>query len=745
MTLKRALRYLNLTILIVLLLAAIAVYWCAWRPLPQTAGHIAVPIAQRVIAARDALGVPHIVAATVDDALFVQGYVTAQDRLFQMDAFRRYAGGTLAEVFGPAPLDSDREARRLRMDRIAEMQAALLPAADRAVLAAYVRGVNYFIETHRSRLPLEFTLLRYDPRPWTIKDSVLVALYMYREMTVSWRDKLTKSAMLEGGDAAKVEALFPPRMSGRILPGSNAWALAGSRTRTGRPLLANDPHLPYSIPSMWYMVHLRAPGLNVSGVSLAGLPCVIIGHNDRIAWGETNVGFDVQDLYLEKIDLRTGRYVFRGQIEQARWERELIPVKGAPPVEFAQWVTRHGPVFTDHGRAMALRWAADEPGALSYPLLDLDRSRDWPEFLTALARFPGPAQNFVYADTAGHIGYHIGGRLPIRRKYVGDVPVDGSSGDYEWDGYIPFEQLPQTYDPPSGLIVTANQNPFPADYPYAVHGGFAAPYRAERIYALLTGRSKWTAAQMIGVQTDVYSSFAQYVARRVVEAAGRRVAAGGDSAAALALLRSWDGRMTSGAAPLIAVLTYDHLRQAMAQRASPANALLYGGAEARGAAYMAAPQAVEDLLRNQPAEWFADYDQLVLRCFVDALDEARRLQGSNMAKWDYGWYNQLLIAHAVGSHLPLVAKYFNIGPVAHEGSPFTVEQTTHRLGPSMRMGVDLSDLDRSYMNIVTGQSGHILSGHYKDQWETYHSGRSLPMQFNQVDVKDALVFEPARE
>ncbi len=745
MTLKRALRYLNLTILIVLLLAAVAVYWYAWRPLPQTSGSVAVPIAQRATAVRDALGVPHIAAATLDDVLSVQGYVTAQDRLWQMDAFRRYAGGRLAEVLGPQLLESDREARRLRMDRIAEMQAALLPPADRAVLAAYARGVNCFIETHRGRLPLEFTVLGYDPQPWTIKDSILLALYMYRELTVSWRDKLIKSAMLAGGDAAKVDLLFPPRLSGRILPGSNAWVLAGSRTATGRPLLANDPHLQYSIPSTWYMVHLCAPGLNVSGVAIPGVPGVILGHNDRIAWGETNLGFDVQDLYLEKIDPRTGRYVFHGQIEQARYERELIPVKGAPPVEFGQWVTRHGPVFFDRGRALALRWAADQPGALSFPILDLDRARDWPGFLAALARYPGPAQNFVYADTAGHIGYHVAGRLPIRKNYVGDVPVDGSSGESEWAGYIPFDELPRTYDPPSGVIVTANQNPFPADYPYAVHGEFVAPYRAERIYSLLTGRSKWKAAEMLGVQTDVYSSLAHFVARRVVEAYGRRPAPGGDSAAAVALLRSWDGRMTKGPAPLIAVLTYDHLRQAMAERASPANALIYGGHEARGAAYMAAPQVVEDLLRNQPSDWFPDYDRLLLRSFRDALDEAGRLQGPTPASWDYGWYNQLLIAHPVGSRLPLVGRYFNIGPVPHEGSPVTVEQTTPRIGPSMRTAVDLSDLDQSYMNIVAGESGHVLSGHYKDQWDAYYAGRSFPMQFNHVDAQQTLVFEPVSQ
>jgi penicillin amidase len=245
---------------------------------------------------------------------------------------------------------------------------------------------------------------------------------------------------------------------------------------------------------------------------------------------------------------------------------------------------------------------------------------------------------------------------------------------------------------------------------------------------------------MIGVQTDVYSSLAHYVARRVVAAARP-----GDNAAAIGLLRSWDGRMTSGPAPLIAILTYDHLRQALADRASPKNSLLYGGGHPSGAAYMAAPAVVEELLRSQPRDWFPDYDQLVLRSFHDALDEARRLQGSNMAKWDYGWYNQLLIANAVGSRLPLVGPYFDIGPVAHEGSPVTVEQTTRSIGPSMRTGVDLADLDRSYMNIVAGQSGHMLSSHYKDQWEAYYAGRSFPMQFNKVDAKDTLVFEPLAE
>lgn len=743
MVLKRILQYFNIAIGTALVLAAAAVYWYAWRPLPQTSGSLAAPISKRAVIARDALGVPHISAGSLEDALFAQGFVTAEDRLWQMEGLRRLAAGRLAEVLGPGFVERDREARRYRLDRIAEQQAQNLPDAERAALAAYARGVNYFIETHRGRLPLEFTLLGFDPRPWTVQDSVLVALHMYRELTVTWRDKLEKSAMLAGGDAAKVALLFPARLGGEVQPGSNAWVLAGSRTATGKPLLANDPHLEYSNPGIWFMVQLRAPGLDVAGVALPGLPGVILGHNDRIAWGATNLGFDVQELYLEKIDLRTGRYLFRGQTEQARLERELIPVKGARPVEFVQWVTRHGPVFVEQGRALALRWTAAEPGGFSFPLLDIDRARNWREFAAALARYPGPGQNFVYADTAGNIGYHATGRLPIR-NCEGDVPVDGSSGECEWNGYIPFENLPQTYNPPAGVFVTANDNPFPPDYPYRVRGNFAARFRADRILQMLTGRAKLRPHDMLGVQTDVYSAFADYLAREILAAYDRRGISGPELADAIAALRSWNGQMDQRlAAPFIVTLAYQHLRQAVAERASPGNAILYQDSEHEGAAYFAAPAVVEGLLRSRPRDWFSDWDQVLLRALLDGVEEGRRLQRRNIGKWSYGTYNRLFLPNPVVGRLLLVGSYFNLGPFPQSGSPVTVKQTTRRLGPSMRTAVDLSDFDKSYMNIVTGECGQVLSSHYKDQWEAYYEGRSFPMQFQRVEAKETLTLEPA--
>ena len=375
-TLARIVKVVNLAIAAALVVALAVVYWYAWRPLPQRSGSIEAPVSAPVVVRFDGYGVPHIQAASLEDALFAQGYVTAQDRLWQMDALRRLAAGDLSEVIGPATLESDRESRRLRLRRIAEDAYVDLPAPDRAAMAAYARGVNEFIDSHLGNLPVEFRLLGYQPRPWSVVDSLLICLHMFRTLTTTWQDDLRKGDLLAHGDAQKVDFLFPTRGSEEPPPGSNAWAIAGTRTASGKPLLANDMHLEYSLPGLWYMTHLEAPGLDVSGVALPGVPGIIVGHNQRIAWGITNLQFDVQDLYIEKVDQRTGRYLYRGQMEQARLEREIIRVKGRQTEEMPIWVTRHGPLFiNDNGTQMALRWIAAEPGFFQYPFLDIDRAQ----------------------------------------------------------------------------------------------------------------------------------------------------------------------------------------------------------------------------------------------------------------------------------------------------------------------------------------------------------------------------------
>lgn len=742
MTIRKVLKYFNTAVAASLLVVAALIYWYACRPLTLTSGRLRVPVAQRVTVERDPLGVPHITAASVEDALFVQGFVTAQDRMWQMDSLRRWAAGRLSEVAGAQALAEDRRSRALRLERVAEEHYQSLPPEDRAPLAAYARGVNFYLETHRARLPLEFTIMGYEPRPWRVIDSLLVALQMFHTLTMTWQQEIKKDAMLAAGDPEKVSFLFPVRAGSETLGGSNAWVLSGARTATGCPLLAGDPHLAYSIPGIWYLAHLKAPGLDVTGATIPGLPCVILGHNERIAWAVTNLQFDVQDLYIEKLDVRTGSYTYRGQLEQARLERDVIPVRSGRPVEFAQWVTRHGPVIADEGnRLLALRWAAAEPNSFRWPFLELNRARDWEGFTAVLARYPGPGQNFIYADADGNIGYQAAGRFPIRNTYDGDVPVDGASGSFEWEGFIPFEQLPRAFNPPSGMIVTANQNPFPANYPYRVNGKFDPPYRAEQIQALLSARRSWRGEDMLAVQKDVYSPFARLLARALVEACDRREATNPSLSEARTILHGWNGQMEADqAAPFIVTLAFQHLRKNVAERAAPRQAALYD--------YLMAPVALEELLRGRPAGWFADWDRLLAEVLDDALEEGRRMQGRDLRKWKYGNDHKLHITHPVGHHLPLVGRYFDLGPVPLSGSATTIKKAEtvmgYLIGPSMRMVMDLADWDHSLANLVAGQSGHVLSRHYKDQWEAYLAGRSFPMYFRRVNAATSLVFEPGR-
>ncbi len=603
----RPLRVINLSIAVLLGLLLAVVYWFAWRPLPETSGSLVAPIGGMANLARDARGVPHINASSWQDALFLQGYVTAQDRMWQMDALRRVAAGELAEVVGKQALESDRESRRWRMSRIAEAEERNLTPESRAVLAAYARGVNFYLETHRGRLAPEFTLLDYQPRPWRVRDSLLAFLEMYRRLTTTWREEVNKFQMLQGGDAAKVNFLYPRGSGSEVQPGSNAWAISGAHSASGKPILANDPHLDWNVPSPWYLIHLRAPDLDVTGASLPGVPTVIVGHNRHIAWGVTNLGFDVQDLYREQIDLQSGRYVFQGRLEQARLDRETIAIKGAAPEESSIWVTRHGPVFfADGPQSYSMRWAPAEESAFDFSLLDINRARNWGEFNAALARVSGPAQNVVYADDAGNIGYHVSGRLPVRGTACDpDVPMDGASGQCEWQGFLPYDQLPQAFNPASGIIATANQNPFPKDYPTPVDGRFGSYYRSRQIRAALESRAQWTPEAMLTIQKDVYSPFSLFVAQQVVAAWDQHPAASPQLHDAVEVLRHWNGQMEKGtAAPMLAQLIYDELRDAAAERASPGHARNYESS-------FQAPEIVERLLRERPADWFADYGALV--------------------------------------------------------------------------------------------------------------------------------------
>jgi len=726
----------NGAIALVLLGVAGLVYWYAYRPLATLSGALTLPVAKAAKIVRDAQGLPHIEAGSIEDAAYLQGYVHAQDRLWQMDALRRLAAGELSEVLGAAGLEADQESRRFRLRRIAEQHAAALDGEDRKLLAAYARGVNRYIETHRGKMQVEFKLLDYDPKPWAMVDSVMVGLQMFRQLSQGWKEELLKQALLEKGDREKVNFLFPVATGGEVQLGSNAWAISGKLTASGKPILANDTHLDWAFPGPWYVVHLKSPEVDVEGFSFPGLPMVIIGHNRNIAWGITNLHFDAQDLYLERFDPRSGRYLIGDRAEQAQLEREVIRVRGRQPVALQIWVTRHGPIFQSAGNShFALRWVGAEMAGFGYPFPRINRAGNWEEFRAAVRHHTGPGANYLYADTAGNIGYQAAGRMPVRKNHQGDVPANGAGGGNEWDGFVPFEELPSAYNPPSGILVNANQNPFPPKYPYAVNGNFTPPYRANQIETRLRKKTGWKPAEMLPVQTDVYSAFSHRMARDVYRAWEKRAQANASLREAAALLKDWNGQMQAGqAAPVVVTLVFQHLRRAVGDKAAPG----------QGAAYeqQMAPAVIEKLLDARPKDWFDDFDQLLVKCFSGAMAEGRLQFGDNVTKWDYGKYLGFTLQHPVISRVPYLGGYFKIGPLPMSGSSTTVKQTTRRQGPAMRFVADLSNWEQSLYSLTIGQSGQVLSPHFRDQWNEYYAGQAFPLQFGKVQGVNTIEVTP---
>ncbi|MEZ5402720.1 MAG: penicillin acylase family protein [Bryobacteraceae bacterium] len=707
---NRIFKYINYLVAAVLLVAVIAAAWIVSRSLPQTSGSISAPVSAVAAIQRDSTGVPHVAAATEEDAYFLQGYATAQDRLFQMDLARRLGAGEVAEVAGRNALESDLEARRLRMRGLADHYARVLDPADHAPLAAYARGVNYFLETHRGRLPLEFRILGYDPAPWTIADSLLVGLQMYRGLTSDWRREAARTAFLrEGGAKAAYLLAAPDRASAPLAggaPGSNAFAVAGARTASGKPLLASDPHLSPSLPPVWHQVRLKAGDLDVAGVTLPGLPGVSIGHNRRIAWGITSLQFDEMDLVANP-----------GPVIGT--QREAVAIRGAGSAELSIPVTAKGPLIPVEGAGVqAVRWSGAEHSRFAYVFPELDKARNWQDFRRALSRHPGPGFQFAYADSEGNIGTQAAGKLPAR------------SAGGEWTGSIPFEDLPSRFNPPEGIAVAANDSPFPPGYPYTVAGRFAEPYRANQIRARLqAARSrKLTPADLVSIQRDVYDAPLHAIARLAARAPGI------DSAAAEELSR-WNGQMDpTQAAPYLADLIAGQLRRAAADSAVSGKGETYDGQAPIG--------AVLRLFREKPAGWFADWNTALAAAVNAAIDEGRRAQGDNIAGWRWGKVHASGARLPVLSEIPWIGGWFRVGPVEEAGGANTVRQLTARAAPTMRMAADTGNWEASLLTLPGGESGLAFSGHWDDQWADWQAGHGVAFPFERFEAKNTLRVEP---
>src|SRR5215469_518744 len=586
----------------VLAVAAGYLYYLAHSALPQLDGRVSLQgLSAPVTVTRDGHGVPPIEAANLADLFFAQGYVTAQDRLWQMDIMRRYAAGEISEIVGPDGVQHDREQRILGIRQVAEKTAQTLPARDRSFLEAYTRGVNASLAEQLPRLPVEFRILRYKPLPWTVEDCLLLGVRLVQELNhgqyeaalqrekilaklgpeltadlyvnTSWRDRPPtaerrgldelvpqhedngddddEEEMDSGADNNVAQGAQPsllPRHWQRdpeFVPGSNDWVVSGEHTVSGKPMLSNDMHLHHQMPNLWYEAHLHAGEYNVAGVTLPGLPYVIVGHNQRIAWGVTNVGPTVEDLYIENFNEQEAYQTPAGWV-QADHRKEVIHVKGAHDVTLDVVATRHGPIITDlipgETRKIALRWTLYD--SLYDPFFDIGSAQNWQEFRHATSLLDSPGQNFVYADVEGHVGYQASGHIPIRRAGDGSLPVSGADDAHEWTRYIPFDKLPSVFDPPSGIIATANGRITPDKYPYSVSMEWEPPWRTERIYRVLESGKKFAVPDMLALQTDVYSAFDRLCAEHFVYALDHVPKLSKRAQQARDLMRDWDGRLT---------------------------------------------------------------------------------------------------------------------------------------------------------------------------------------------------------
>jgi penicillin G amidase len=802
-----------LLLLIVFLAFDFWFYRAVRAALPQVDGTIRLSgLASPVVVTYDALGVPNIVAANLPDLFFAQGYVTAQDRLWQMDMTRRYASGDLAAVLGPEYVKLDREHRILGLRQVAERNAANMDVAQRAHFEAYAAGVNAYIAQHQKTLPLEFRFLTYFPHVWTVEDSVLVGLSMteflnhglYKnelqkekvlaqlgpELTAdlfvnsSWRDRPpgTDTTSLENeipGETTPDEEEDPaprkrssrsaPEIKPQILrlaalaqddrnngmlygvpegaplqgearedslhPGSNNWVVSGAHTASGKPLLSNDMHLDLHIPNVWYEAHLTAGDFDVAGVTLPGVPFVIVGHNRYIAWGFTNLGPNVEDLYIEKFNDK-GEYLTPQGWVQPEHRKEVIRVKGKPEVNVDVEITRHGPIISDiipgEKRKLALKWIIYDPQAAGAPFFAVDSAKNWQDFRAAFSHFGAPGQNVVYADVDGHIGYQATGMVPIRAAGDGSVPVPGDDDSHEWTGYVAYDKLPSVYDPPAGTIATANGRVTPDGYPYTVSIEWGSPYRTERIYRLLNSRKKLTPADMLAIQTDIVSAFDRFCAERFVYAVDHASTASQRAKSAADLMRNWDGAMsTDSAAATVAYFSRKKLEELLLKSKL--------GDDWKQYRWFMSPVWLENILSHQPARWlpdgYANYDALLTAAVEGAVSDAEAPHA--LATWRWGRVHRVDIKHPFWSNFPILKRAAGPGPQPLSGDGETVKQVSAHFGPSERLTVDFSDLDNSTLSIVNGQSGNIFDPHYNDQWNAYSQGTTFALPFSAAAVQRA--------
>jgi penicillin amidase len=804
--LKRVLVILGVAVLVLVVAIGGWLYWMTRHPWPQIDGTVRVTGLQAPVEIlRDQWGVPHIYAGNSHDLFFAQGYAHAQDRFYQMEFWRRIGQGRLSEMLGDTTLENDRFIRTLGWWRAALQEEAALEGDAKLALEAYAEGVNAYVESHRDALALEFAVLRLtgtevDIEPWRPAHSLAWGKVMAWDLGGNAGNEVDRAKILaelgeEGLDELTAPypddhpVIVPSGVTWGDLPldevaslgsrefafgkgegiGSNNWVISGGRTDTGRPLLANDMHLGIQMPSIWYEVGLHCQPVeaagcpyNVTGFSFAGTPGVIVGHNDYIGWGVTNLGPDVQDLYVERVNpADANQYEVNGEWVDFEIVREEITVAGRDEPEVLDVrVSRHGPVLNDvredlpvgADQVLALRWTALEPGGIFRAVVALDQAQNWEQFRAALQDWDFPSQNFVYADVEGNIGYQTPGRIPIRASGDGQLPVPGWTDEFEWTGYIPFEELPRRFNPPEGFIVTANHAVVDEDYPYLIALDWDRGYRAQRITEMIEALDRVSAEDVRNIQGDNKSLSAGEIIPYLTPLESQEP----KLRDVLQRLTAWDGQehKDSVEAALFEAF-WTHLLPALWDE-------LPEDLQFKGGSY---PMVlVRDLLTQPDDPWWDDgrtaevetRDDILQRALAEGVAWLGEQLGDDVDDWRWGeihfatFENQSLGQSGMG---PIDAM-FNRGPIPASGGTSIVNATSWSTDepaivqgvPSERMILDLSDWERSQSMHTTGQSGHPFHKHYGDMIMAWRDIELHTMHWEraaiEADAEGTLLLEP---
>ncbi len=738
----------------------------------------------KVTVRRDARSIPYIEAANDADLYFMQGFVTAGDRLWQMDLLRRVARGETAEIFGKQGLEQDKYWRKLGFAGIAVESLKYLDPELRSALENYTKGVNAYIATlDETSLPVEFKILQYKPREWTPADTIVIGKILAEALSSTYTRDLMREAtkgmdpkkladlnnqitpydvVLYGKDreiisfkpnernpktksqtdtafsdsigqyAQNIQKLREESLS-RIglyaedLAASNNWVISGKRTADGKPILANDPHLLASAPGIWYLSHLSTPTMRVSGVTFPGVPGIVLGHNENIAWGATNVGPDVQDLYLETFNAdgnyKTPTGFAAPVIRKEEIKVRINPFKTDVSTEILDVVeTRNGPIIAEiAGKKYALKWTAfDAKNSDFTAFFNVNRAKDWTGFTKAFKTYGGATQNFVYADVKGNIGWYAAGKIPVRKTGDGAFPYDGSTNDGEWTGFIPFEELPHLYNPPEGFIVTANQRIVGTDYKYQqISRDAAPPWRARRIYELLKSNSKVTMDEVRDIQLDVFNRPLANLGKKIVEL-------GAASPEDLLIIRNWDGKMTPDSR---AALLTNEIRICAANQIAADNQ--------PAPAYIIRERVFDKALAGSDPLWlpkkFENYSDLLKSCGSDANAAFIKRYGADAEKWTWGNVTQSNFPHPLAV-APLIGGQFATPKVGLSGSGQTPNVGSY---VSMRHIASPGNWDATRHVIPLGESGNPQSLFYKDQFEAWRTGTTAIFPFTKEAVEAA--------